>query len=535
MGCQSSTALSPDVPSQACKQAPSPLDPFEVDAAKKARLSNALHRYREHPVLSFVSSAKVHHEGGRSFSVGSYTDFPHEEVGHAKAVATLGDEILPTKDGVGFACLKGHKGRESPNQDSFCLVKLEGEFSIYGVFDGHGRQGHDISDFAKEHLPKLLLEQDALKDDPPAALRQAFVQMQDLIIEATDQGVINASNSGTTASLIYHDHQRNLLHVANVGDSRCILGQFDNASLRWDAVELTTDHKLTVPQEYSRIQKAGGLIMKDAAGWNYRVYASGCKGPGLNMSRALGDLVGFYHCGLTPYPDVRSHSVQDDVLEQRRLSSKSTSSTSTSSTAPPCNTSLETFSVPDLDDECMTEDASPFSIDSALPSPPAPAAALPDFIPPACDNTGRFRTESDVSGITLPLNTRAGVSDSFVVMCSDGVWDYITSMDAVAIVSEFEPQEAMAAADHLTALAKARWTCEMQGEFMDDITAVVVFLGANNTCSHTTVNNLNDVVKETAVCTAGQESQGQHPRDPRSVPLSWRTAQTNGSVATSAV
>lgn len=44
-----------------------------------------------------------------------------------------------------------------PNQDSFLVIRVEGDVSIYGVFDGHGKKGHDVSNFVKEHLPKHLV------------------------------------------------------------------------------------------------------------------------------------------------------------------------------------------------------------------------------------------------------------------------------------------------------------------------------------------------------------------------------------------
>ena len=40
---------------------------------------------------------------------------------------------------------------ESPNQDSWCMLKTE-DFSIYGVFDGHGQKGHDVSNFVKARM-----------------------------------------------------------------------------------------------------------------------------------------------------------------------------------------------------------------------------------------------------------------------------------------------------------------------------------------------------------------------------------------------
>jgi hypothetical protein len=46
--------------------------------------------------------------------------------------------------GVGVACTKGLKP-EAPNQDSFVVVCFDNELRIYGVFDGHGKQGHFVT------------------------------------------------------------------------------------------------------------------------------------------------------------------------------------------------------------------------------------------------------------------------------------------------------------------------------------------------------------------------------------------------------
>ena len=62
------------------------------------------------------------------------------------------------------------------------------------------------------------------------------------------------------------------LHVANAGDSRCVL------SRAGEAVALTQDHKPMDSGEYDRILKAGGFV------------ADGRVNGSLNLSRALGDL-----------------------------------------------------------------------------------------------------------------------------------------------------------------------------------------------------------------------------------------------------
>merc|ERR1711976_590091 len=73
-------------------------------------------------------------------------------------------------DGVGYTCRKGLKP-ESPNQDSWMVMKVDGKFAMYGVFDGHGQKGHDVSNFVKDNLPKLIIRDQRFKtDDMPKML-----------------------------------------------------------------------------------------------------------------------------------------------------------------------------------------------------------------------------------------------------------------------------------------------------------------------------------------------------------------------------
>merc|ERR1740121_2999756 len=234
-----------------------------------------------------------------------------------KTVSLVGEPLDVAQDAIGYACKKGKKP-ESPNQDSFFIMKVEGQCSIYGVFDGHGHKGHDISNFIKDNLPKILLQQPKLSSDPLQALSLTFEKTQHLIVQATRLKMLDASQSGSTVSVIYHDLAENILHVAHVGDSRCVLGRLKQEAPEeervWDAVELTQDHKPNQPEERARIEAAGGRVIYDG-GWNYRVYAKNHRGPGLNMSRAMGDLVGFFHAGISASPDVQTHNVVEDEGE----------------------------------------------------------------------------------------------------------------------------------------------------------------------------------------------------------------------------
>jgi len=83
-------------------------------------------------------------------------------------------------------------------------------------------------------------------------------------------------DSGTTAivALVKGD----MLTVANVGDSRCVVCR------NGIALEMSVDHKPEDSKELNRIQKAGG-----------KVTGEGRVNGGLNLSRALGRVSGNVH------------------------------------------------------------------------------------------------------------------------------------------------------------------------------------------------------------------------------------------------
>jgi len=377
----------------------------------------------------------------RSFTVGTMTDGDMHRVESfkMKTIKAYGQPMQP-QDGIGFACKKGQKP-ESPNQDSFFILKVDGVCSIYGVFDGHGRKGHDVSNFIKENLPKILLQQKTLRQDPLTALSETFAQTQRLIVEATRLRMIDATQSGSTVSVIYHDHTKNVLHVAHVGDSRCVLGQFKDEAEpgeNWTATDLTVDHKPNDPAERRRIEAGGGRVVFDG-GWNYRVYAKNHRGPGLNMSRAMGDLKGFWHAGISATPDISSVHVR--AHQDPAKSKESTAGDGVTEVEP-------------------TDADSDGGMEGMVGKDSATSKA-------SC-----VSSQASLSSYSL------APSDKFLLLCSDGVWEFLTSEEAVRVVSKFDAKDAMKAADHLTGIAWDRWIKELQGQVVDDITAVVVNLQA---------------------------------------------------------
>ena len=66
-------------------------------------------------------------------------------------------------------------------------------------------------------------------------------------------------------------------------------------------------------------------------------------------------------------------------------------------------------------------------------------------------------------------------NDSFFILATDGVWEFISSAEAVKIVSEHLHKGATKACQVLIETAAAKWHDE-EGDYRDDITALVVRL-----------------------------------------------------------
>jgi len=294
----------------------------------------------------------------------------------SKTLEQQGSRVEEVMFGVGFACKKGLKP-ESPNQDSLCIIKVDNDFSIYGVFDGHGTKGHAISDFVKENLPKLMLRDERFKTKTADCLRDAFKKMQDMLAanEKTDEKVCSASMSGTTACVVVHHHVSDTIFVAHVGDSGCCVSRRISPN-EIAASALTKNHKPQFPEEKRRIERNGGRVAFDGFA-NHRVYARNEHYPGLNMSRCLGDLLGHSDAGLTSEPDIKEFQLAPE-------------------------------------DEC-------------------------------------------------------------IVLCTDGVTEFISWQELVDLLGAFGPENAQAAAEKLAKDAWDRWLSEEGGMVVDDITAVVIY------------------------------------------------------------
>ena len=216
-------------------------------------------------------------------------------------------------------CKTGLAGDEKKvNQDNFFIFKnfVQGFDNIYmGVCDGHGYYGHEVSGFIKENLPMNLNHAlknknlNLLKDDLSPVIKQCFINENKHLL---DNLQIDSDLSGTTCISVIYTPQK--LIIANLGDSRCILGKYINN--KWVAENLSRDHKPTIKEEADRILKIGGRIrpMKDEDGefiGPLRVYMKEKDMPGLAMTRSFGDYFGSL-AGTISEPEVTEHVLSQE-------------------------------------------------------------------------------------------------------------------------------------------------------------------------------------------------------------------------------
>jgi len=289
---------------------------------------------------------------------------------------TLKDQLAGM--GIGYACHKGLKP-ESPNQDDFFIIRID-EWGLYGVFDGHGPFGHDVSNFVQREFPKQLYGPEFLAAKPERitnCMKVGFEKVQQRLESYCNMPNVRtcATLSGTTASVVYHRIKEKRLICAHVGDSRVVIGR-RLADGSWEAEELARDHKPDNEDERRRITAHGGVVRRIAGDIPHRVFLQGKMFPGLAMSRALGDLIG-HKAGVICTPEVTDYQIRPE--------------------------------------------------------------------------------------------------DEFLILASDGVWEFIDSLECVEKVASYSPEDLSTCVEDICSDAWSRWKKE-EGNVVDDITLELIYL-----------------------------------------------------------
>ena len=223
--------------------------------------------------------------------------------------------------------------KEKTNQDSFLILEklFENILNIYGIFDGHGKNGHLISSLLSTFLSQYLKNKDNYcleKKNNEDSDSDSSISSQEIIInnelisklfsnEDFIRKIIteldlkaNESNfdlqfSGTTCLLLFlfEDY----IICSNIGDSICVLFNCSNED-RWTYDIISKIHKPDIQSEKERILLNGGVIHPyyDELGifeGPNRVYVKGKTYPGLSLTRSIGDLEA-EKIGIISEPDI---------------------------------------------------------------------------------------------------------------------------------------------------------------------------------------------------------------------------------------
>ena len=301
------------------------------------------------------------------------------------------DELpLPPSCCGTFSCHGMDENHAKTNQDCACIaypLKADESAGAFIVLDGHGEDGDVVSNELLQQMYDRIDARswDASDETAAAQLISAFEgaheHMRSYRVDAAT-GEAPAQQSGAVGVTMLL--RRGRMMIAHAGDARAILGTTgEDGSLL--TVDLTADHKLELPEERARIEATGAYIRPGQETPYFkpsRVYvdaANPCAGPGLTMSRSLGD-IDADACGVVPTPELSFRTID----RQR---------------------------------------------------------------------------------------------DRFVVLASDGVWEFLSSKDVAEIVAGFlaRGEPASAATRFLIAKAALAWRTE-EDDYRDDITAIVLYL-----------------------------------------------------------
>lgn len=264
-------------------------------------------------------------------------------------------ESLETVIGT-YTCRGMENSKLKPNQDYACYSQPFagiGGTALFVVCDGHGRHGDDVSQEVLNSLIFELEEQaEGMLHEPGHTIATSFVAVNDHLhaMSMEEELQVDARDSGACAVLAFlsgaytggslsprplrsidlalltrlppspvpPSPTGSQLWIGGVGDCRAILGTSDvNGGIITQP--LSVDHAVDLPAERTRMEAAGGHIREgfhdeDGEYLAAKVYEDEYnerKGPGLSVSRALGDLTAV-DVGLIPNPQLAYHKVNAD-------------------------------------------------------------------------------------------------------------------------------------------------------------------------------------------------------------------------------
>ena len=191
-------------------------------------------------------------------------------------------------------------GITKTNQDSY-IIKVDKnnnkeEEYTFGVFDGHGAEGHLVSQAIKQFFSNCSF----FDFSSNSMILSVFESLSRII---NNSQYFDSIGSGSTVVLI-HINPEKIISI-NCGDSRAIL-----ISKNKNIVELSRDHKPELPGERERIEASGGRVDKICGMGPFRVWFRDEDYPGLAMSRSIGDKLA-HKVGVSDIPEIKEFNISD--------------------------------------------------------------------------------------------------------------------------------------------------------------------------------------------------------------------------------
>jgi len=198
----------------------------------------------------------------------------------------------------GGASIRGsiHEDLNQPNQDTFLVDQ---DHRLFGVFDGHGEQGHLVSSCIKQKLVEHFTAAQIKASSVEGAFRHTFESLDGLILARDESG-----SSGSTATVAYIEQDK--LYLAAVGDCSAYLVEIDQNSDELKTTSLFSLHKPFQPEEEKRVKESGGKIAGE-----YVVHPTD-DSKMINITRAFGDLDMKEACGVISKPEITVKSLDTD-------------------------------------------------------------------------------------------------------------------------------------------------------------------------------------------------------------------------------
>ena len=216
---------------------------------------------------------------------------------------------------------KDERGKTKTNQDNYVMIEAlfkNENVNFFGVMDGHGSNGHLVSEFVKNSIISYFMNKELYSNKKSKEITPEIIYNKlttkdffylrsfyiDLNSDLNTIAKFDVHFSGTTCVMIYQI--ANKLICSNIGDSRAILITSDSNN-NYYSEQLSFDHKPDHQSEKERIESHGGRIApcddELESGGPIRVWVKGEKYPGIAISRTLGDDVA-HSVGVTCNPDI---------------------------------------------------------------------------------------------------------------------------------------------------------------------------------------------------------------------------------------